>query len=221
MLSSDASNDFQVKNISVQGYSYIEYRGNGLPQSNMHPPPTEGDVYLKVSSPFQVFVLQKTGWVEWVSMSRTEECSHPTLKRILFPTNQRFSWVNASGINTFTDTVLSRLGNRPDTAHVHVGIILAQEGQSIAIQSRSLSAPKTATTASRDRSDMDAEPAMQSSSSRISSDGHSRQSSDSRMSVEMTSPSFMERCLNMRTVNRQIRQLILSSPGGYIWNCFQ
>lgn len=62
-------------------------------------------------------------------MALTDQCPHPdpNLNRITLPTHERFSWVSIKGLPWHRKTVLAHLGHRPDSANIHVGIILANE----------------------------------------------------------------------------------------------
>jgi hypothetical protein len=113
----------------VQGYEYREYRGAGHP-STMTLDPEIGDLYMDITGPYAVWVYtgKSRGWVAWQSMKDTQLVTHPEHDRILFPNPSRFAWVPAKGITGYQRQAHFSLGDREDTAHSYVSIILEKEG---------------------------------------------------------------------------------------------
>jgi hypothetical protein len=113
----------------VQGYEYREYRGAGHPLTMMLNPEI-GDLYIDITGPYSVWIYtgKSRGWVAWQSMKDTQLVRHPKQDRILFPNPSRFAWVPAKGITGYQRQAQFSLGDREDTAHSYVSIILEKEG---------------------------------------------------------------------------------------------
>jgi hypothetical protein len=119
------------KSHTVQGCTYIEHRGNGLPPTatDMDRQPSPGDIYLDIGNPRGVWVYSKDTWVQWRSMAASKDIPHPNERRILYPNVSRFAWVPSQGFDRYKRQVDLMLDGNPDTAHVHVTNILQTEGE--------------------------------------------------------------------------------------------
>lgn len=200
------------KEITVSGYKYKEYRGYGMAADSLDPPSVPGDIYIDISNPYRVFVRQANGWIEWNSMARTAEVPHPTMKRIILPTVQRFSWVASSSLNLHTISVMSRLGARIDSAQTHVAIILNTENNSIPIPKPIPKSRAVLASVSQDGSSSLSDLSSMSIEDTDPSPTPPRRSSDSKMSVDGPPPvPFSDRCAAMRAENTRIRQLVKHS----------
>lgn len=205
---------------------------------NMNPAPEPGDIYIGLSRPFHVFVCTSADWREWLSMTLTEKCQHPTRELILMPTPTRFSWVTKTGLKGFKKTVANRLGTRGDSADVHVGIILTQEGfpltaPSLPVAQPSTSGPVKTTKPNPPLSELgsddaigdsdvdmhlDADDARQEDIFDIPIDAEPEEFSDVNIKVDTNSDigevlSLAARREAMQIANKEIHELMCESPG--------